>query len=318
MSVSLSFGIRNAVNSLTDITDAISRSNQRLATGKKVNSALDNANAYFQANGFRTDATNLETLQSGFDAGLKTLDKAVKAIEAGKKLIDSAQGLARQARALGSTDPNRDTFGTQIAELVSQASKLFTDAGYNGKNLLVAANAAPVAADNSVIATNLNTGVTQTNVTLTATDFRFNPAPSATSLYGNTAIYQFTAANTGVTAAVSGGAGQAEVTTYAAATGFAVAGGDTKLDNLINSLGAISSNLSARGSVLATASTTLQVRNEFTSSTRRILNSAADNLTLADINEEGAILTTLQTRQQLSVTALSLAGRSDQAILRLF
>ncbi|MGL4440381.1 MAG: flagellin, partial [Bosea sp. (in: a-proteobacteria)] len=47
-------------------------------------------------------------------------------------------------------------------------------------------------------------------------------------------------------------------------------------------------------------------------------NDGADLLTLADINEEGAALTSLQTRQQLSITALSLANQSDQAILRLF
>ena len=44
----------------------------------------------------------------------------------------------------------------------------------------------------------------------------------------------------------------------------------------------------------------------------------ADNLVVADLNEEGANLLALQTRQQLSTQALSLASQSDQAILRLF
>jgi flagellin-like hook-associated protein FlgL len=39
---------------------------------------------------------------------------------------------------------------------------------------------------------------------------------------------------------------------------------------------------------------------------------------LADINEEGANLLALQTRQQLGIQALSLASRSDQAVLQLF
>jgi len=41
-------------------------------------------------------------------------------------------------------------------------------------------------------------------------------------------------------------------------------------------------------------------------------------LTLADMNEEGANLLMLQTRQSLSVTALSLSSQSAQSILRLF
>jgi len=43
-----------------------------------------------------------------------------------------------------------------------------------------------------------------------------------------------------------------------------------------------------------------------------------DALTLADSNEEGANLLALQTRQQLSTTALSLASQASQAVLRLF
>ena len=48
------------------------------------------------------------------------------------------------------------------------------------------------------------------------------------------------------------------------------------------------------------------------------LETGADNLVLADTNEEGANMLALQTRQQLSTTALSLAAQADQAVLRLF
>jgi len=48
------------------------------------------------------------------------------------------------------------------------------------------------------------------------------------------------------------------------------------------------------------------------------LQAGADSLTLADSNEEGANLLALQTRQQLSTTALSLASQASQAVLRLF
>ncbi|WP_321502554.1 flagellin [Breoghania sp.] len=48
------------------------------------------------------------------------------------------------------------------------------------------------------------------------------------------------------------------------------------------------------------------------------LQTGADNLVLADGNEEAANMLALQTRQQLSSTALSLASQADQAPLRLF
>jgi flagellin-like hook-associated protein FlgL len=48
------------------------------------------------------------------------------------------------------------------------------------------------------------------------------------------------------------------------------------------------------------------------------LTGGADKLTLADMNEEGANLLMLQTRQALSTTALSLSSQAAQSVLRLF
>ena len=48
------------------------------------------------------------------------------------------------------------------------------------------------------------------------------------------------------------------------------------------------------------------------------LQGGADKLTLANINEEGANLLALQTRQQLGIQALSLAAQAEASILRLF
>lgn len=62
----------------------------------------------------------------------------------------------------------------------------------------------------------------------------------------------------------------------------------------------------------------VQTRQDFTKSMINTLRSGADNLVLADSNEEGANLLSLQTRQQLSTTALSLATQADQNVLRLF
>ncbi len=64
--------------------------------------------------------------------------------------------------------------------------------------------------------------------------------------------------------------------------------------------------------------TTVQTRQDFTKNMINTLQVGADALVLADTNEEGANLLALQTRQQLSTTALSLSAQADQAVLRLF
>ena len=77
-------------------------------------------------------------------------------------------------------------------------------------------------------------------------------------------------------------------------------------------------SLRAESQTLSSSLSTVQIRQDFTKSMVNTLQSGADSLTLADSNEEGANLLALQTRQQLSSTALSLASQADQNVLRLF
>ena len=76
--------------------------------------------------------------------------------------------------------------------------------------------------------------------------------------------------------------------------------------------------LQTQSSSFGAALTTVQNRQEFTKSMIGTLQTGADSLVLADANEEAAKLLSLNTRQQLSQTALSLASQADQAVLRLF
>ncbi|MCB1538594.1 MAG: flagellin [Rhodospirillales bacterium] len=81
---------------------------------------------------------------------------------------------------------------------------------------------------------------------------------------------------------------------------------------------AATTTLRSFGSTLANSLSIIQTREDFTKNLVATLNEGSDKLTLADQNEEGAKLLALQTRQQLGVTALSLASQSQQSVLRLF
>lgn len=72
------------------------------------------------------------------------------------------------------------------------------------------------------------------------------------------------------------------------------------------------------GSLIATDLSLIQTRRDFTEQTVETLKAGSDDLTLADLNEEGANLLALQTRQSLGVTSLSLASQAQQGVLRLF
>jgi flagellin len=89
---------------------------------------------------------------------------------------------------------------------------------------------------------------------------------------------------------------------------------DTRLQNLHTALTTVASQASDLGSNLSI----VQNRQDFTNNMVNTLTTGADGLTLADGNLEGANMLALQTRQQLSITALSLASQAQQAVLKLF
>jgi flagellin-like hook-associated protein FlgL len=63
--------------------------------------------------------------------------------------------------------------------------------------------------------------------------------------------------------------------------------------------------------------TFLQSRMDFTANYINTMTSGSGKLTLADLNTEGANLVALQTRQQIGIQSLSIAGQQQQAILSL-
>ena len=106
------------------------------------------------------------------------------------------------------------------------------------------------------------------------------------------------------------------------ATGLGITEGDfTNAANVQESINQIrEATLDVRnfGQSIANDLSIVQFRRDFTEQTINTLQSGADDLVVADQNEEGANLLALQTRQALGTTSLSLAAQSQQSVLRLF
>src|SRR5262249_47567496 len=89
-----------------------------------------------------------------------------------------------------------------------------------------------------------------------------------------------------------------------------IAATETALNNAI-------STVRAQTETFGTNSSTIQVRQSFETNMINTLQTGADNLVLADQNQESANLLTLQTRQQLEISALSIANQANQSVLKL-
>jgi flagellin len=99
----LSSGIRANLLSLQDTANLIKTTQERLATGLKVNSALDNPIAYFTASSLNANAGNLGNLLDAVSNAVQTVQAANNGITSITKLVQSAQALVQQAQQSAAT-----------------------------------------------------------------------------------------------------------------------------------------------------------------------------------------------------------------------
>ncbi|MGX4770753.1 DUF1522 domain-containing protein [Bradyrhizobium guangdongense] len=93
----LSASVRQNLLSLQSTADLLATTQQRLATGKKVNTALDNPTNFFTAQGLDNRASDISNLLDGINNGVQVLQAANTGITSLSKLIDSAKSIANQA-----------------------------------------------------------------------------------------------------------------------------------------------------------------------------------------------------------------------------
>src|SRR6188472_1126418 len=93
----LSASVRQNLLSLQSTADLLATTQNRLATGKKVNTALDNPTNYFTAAALDNRASDINNLLDGIGNGVQVLQAANTGITSLQKLVDSAKSVANQA-----------------------------------------------------------------------------------------------------------------------------------------------------------------------------------------------------------------------------
>ena len=133
--IAISGGIRSNVAALRNTTNLIEQTSNRLATGNRVNSALDNPANFFTASAMNNRSSDLGNLLDSMSTGINTLKAADNAVTAITSLVESAQGTARQAL--------QDATGEKAASIVGETAlngattksegeaKLLSDLGFD-------------------------------------------------------------------------------------------------------------------------------------------------------------------------------------------
>ena len=121
----LSSGVRQTLLSLQDTAALMAKTQNRLATGKKVNSALDNPINFFTSQGLSNRASDLNSLLDAIGQGQQTLQAANTGLTSLTSLVQSAKSIATQAlqSTLGTVNYTNITGSVAIAlDTTSSAS----------------------------------------------------------------------------------------------------------------------------------------------------------------------------------------------------
>lgn len=273
--ITISQSMRQILNGLQNTATQMSTTQNRIATGKKVQSAIDDPISYFASQALYNRSADLSNLKSKIIQGMNVVKSATTGLSNIEKVLTQMKGLAEQALAAGTT-AERTNYASQYDALRSQLDRIAADSSYSGVNLI---KASP-----DSLKVNFNEdGTSSLTVTGVASD------SSGLSVTG---------ANDWSNATL--------------ATGATNISGDITLVN------AALVKVRTTSATLGSNAALLNIRSEFTNSLINTLESGGDSLTNADLNEESAKALSLQTRQQLSMTSLSLASQAEQAVLKLF
>ncbi|KAA0681894.1 flagellin [Roseomonas genomospecies 6] len=167
--VRLSSGIRSNLLTLQTVQDKMALTQRRLATGSRVNDALENPPTYFASKGLTNRAEDLMSLKSAMGQAVSTVTGAAKTVDRIEELVQQARGLTTAAFAALGTDPGSVTTRAALAKqfdvLLEQIDKLAGDSQYGGKNLLIGNGQRLDATSASRMAINSISGIDNTRVT---------------------------------------------------------------------------------------------------------------------------------------------------------
>lgn len=132
--ITLSRATRQNLVTLQQARSAIERTQQHLASGRKVSSVQDDPVIYFSARALGDRASDLLTVKDGIDNGIGTVKATLVALQSVENVIQRMRGLALAAKAGDATE--RQSLADQFNQMRDQLDSVAEDASYQGLNLI--------------------------------------------------------------------------------------------------------------------------------------------------------------------------------------
>jgi flagellin len=276
--VNLGASQRGILFAMAEAKQQIEIGQDRLNTGKKINSASDDPIKFFTANTLENNAFDFLKVKDTMGQTIKALEATNNGLSSIKTTLDAMQGTINSAR--GTSDAaTLETLSNTFTSLMNQVTNLANDTSYNGRNFIGTSGA--------------GTGGATFDLTLY---FGIDTATPST----------FTIAAIGANAA-SIGLDSAGASWQAS----------TDIDASQSLLTAALSTVRSAIQTFGTSINMLKIRDDFTSRHVKALKDGASQLVDADLNEEGAKLNALKMNQYIGLSSLGFSGQLNQGVLKL-
>ena len=340
--ISLTASMRSNLLSLQQTQSLMDTTQERLSTGKKVNSAIDNPSSYYTAQSLTNRASDLSSLLDSMGQAVQTIQAANEGIEAITEFASQAKAIANSANDTSDVD-SIENYMKQFDEILEQIDGIAKDSGYKGVNLLEKDQVLKVVfnedrsssltvksddASSEGLGLHAATGAWTSEAEKgNATEFKTNgKADAGAYVFNGDKVYEVKKNYDGTTNAVDFNTlvadGSLVETDYKLnddkSKAIEVTISKDKINTSITEVEDAVSKLRNMASVFGNNYSIVENREEFTENLINVLEEGADKLTLADMNEESANMLALQTRQQLAINSLSLASQAAQSVLSLF
>ena len=310
--VQLSPSLQQSLTNLTQVQGEYQSVQSELQTGLAVASPIDGAIAYFQAASLTQRTAQILNYNSGIDQGVSSVDAALTATTAVEGLLKQLQGVVEGAA--GGSLATRTRATQQFKAIGTQLSQLVQDASYQGVNLL-SSTATTLAVP---LSPQSGSSVQLAGYNLVATSGGARTLFTAAGAFDHLQAILFSSIVAGAGGGVQGFSALDTVAGTNAGTGT-VAASIAKLifDETESRLSSAITQLQSIASSLGNYSQVLRTRSVFQQSYATQLQTGAQKLTLADLNQAAAHSQASSLRVELGLQSAALQGQIRSSILQL-
>jgi len=280
----------SALQTLRAIGSSLADTQDRVSSGYRVSEASDNVAYWSISTTMNSDNKAINAASDALGVGAAKVDTAYAAMESAIDVVDEIK-----AKLVTATEDSTDKTQIQleITKLQEQLSAVAQAASFSGENWMVAADDA----DPAVVVDGF---IRNADGTVKVTTAEFNVASYA----------MFGTMNDGV-----GGQGiLGSVMNVTLESQSSV----TEIQGFLDDVEAALAGLTDSGAALGALITRIDLQDEFAATLSDAIETGVSRLVDADMEEESAKLSALQTQQQLAIQSLSIANSSSQNILSLF